>query len=248
MSSDGLRNTLPIRSPPTSPNHQYSDRFIPGRRSPTDARNSFHLSKRIFELNDNEKNFHRQNVGRDPFSPPVRNAPLVAEQYRQLQTPHRSISAGNSTGPSTIGFNRRGQESDQRAVSQGAIWNVGGSSVASDHSSGVLDGRGGRFASGTNAPLYSSQFLSGPDPATDLDVHERRLALALDIDQSSKILSPPSSPPLSPILPSRTSTSSSGSPSTYHADHIQPVWRDSQWTKDDAGLCSYRNLVTMQLD
>ena len=238
MPSNELRDRASVRSPPTSPTRQYSDRFIPGRRSPTDARISLHLGKRLFELNENEKTLHRQNIGRDPFSYPVRNAPLVAEQYRQLRTPHRSISAGNSIGPSTIGLNRGQHGPSQRAVSQGAVWNVGGSRAASDHPIAVLNGRGGRLASGTNAPLYSSQFLIGPDYTADLDAHERRLALALDVDQNSKILSPPSSPPLSPSASSRSSASPFSSPSTQRTDRIQPIWKDCQWTKEETGLRS----------
>ncbi|KAF2236505.1 WD40 repeat-like protein [Viridothelium virens] len=227
------------RSTASSLVRQYSDRFIPGRRSPTDARNSLHLSKRLFELNDNEKILYRQNVGRDPFTPPVRNVPLVTEQHRQLRTQRHSVPAGLPTLPSTIGFNRLHQGTGQRIISQGTIWNVGGSSAASDHPTGVLDGRGGRLASGTNAPLYSSQFLSGTDATADLDAHERRLALALDVDRDSKILSPPSSPPLSSSSPS-SSASPVGSPQAYRPDYVQPIWRDSQWTKEDVGNCPNR--------
>ena len=249
MPWNGAQDQFMTRSPPTSPILQYSDRFIPGRRSPTDARNSLHLSKRLFELNEHEKSLYRQGRDRDPFRPLIRNAPLVADQYRQLQTPHRSLSTGISTEPSTVGFNRWQHGNSQRAVSQGAIWSVGGSGPASDHPTGVLDGRGGRLASGTNAPLFASQFLPEPDPRAELEAHERRLALALDVDQSGKILSPPTSPPISPISPSPSgsSPSSVGSPPNRTSDHTKPIWRDNQWIKQDSELRLSKYLLTAKL-
>lgn len=47
----------------------------------------------------------------------------------------------------------------------------------------VDDGRGGLFASGTNAPMFGSLFPpSKPKMQEDIEKHEARLASAFDID------------------------------------------------------------------
>jgi hypothetical protein len=122
----------------------------------------------------------------------------------------RARSRRNSTG--------------SRQFSGGAVWNVGGQIAASRNSiHAVNDGRGGFMTSGSNSPLYSANFFGSSDPITDREMHERRLALALDIDTSIRMLSP------SPMR------SSSGSPnnSSDHGNSISRrlVWKDNEWTK-----------------
>lgn len=93
---------------------------------------------------------------------------------------------------------------------------------------GVLstsDGRGRRVASGTNAPMYTSAFLDKVQPSQGLEMHERRLAAALELDQANKVLVDigrdqfGAALPTSPASP-RSSASSATSPT---------VWKDNQW-------------------
>jgi hypothetical protein len=90
----------------------------------------------------------------------------------------------------------------------------------------VDDGRGGFRASGTNAPLYSANFFAHSDPVLERDVHERRLALAFDVDTSEKIISLTSSP---------KSFSSGSSSNDYTgmevAESPKSVWANNQWNK-----------------
>jgi hypothetical protein len=81
------------------------------------------------------------------------------------------------------------------------------------------------LGSGTNAPLYKSAFLNRADPEAQLEVYERRLALALDVDQTDRILAHSSSP-----SPQRMFQNDAG---TSQADH---VWRDGAWIKDGVTL------------
>jgi hypothetical protein len=76
------------------------------------------------------------------------------------------------------------------------------------------------LGSGTNAPLYKSAFLNRVDPEADQEAYERRLALALDVDQTDRILQHSSSP---------ASQSSSPCGATLQAKN---VWRDGAWIKD----------------
>ncbi|KAI7637092.1 WD40 repeat-like protein [Hortaea werneckii] len=105
---------------------------------------------------------------------------------------------------------------DQRSASDGAIWHVGGSIVTEGVAS-TTTGRGGRVTSGTSAPHYTADFLRKTSATEEEVRHSRRLALAMDLDRSPKILGH-SSPP----------TRSSGSHSGPQPASGR-VWRDSAW-------------------
>ncbi|KAI6800315.1 WD40 repeat-like protein [Hortaea werneckii] len=148
----------------------------------------------------------------DPFAPPPRRSIRMAEQFATLRgPPPRPRDVGRSATllgvPSTI---------DQRSASDGAIWHVGGSIVTEGVAS-TTTGRGGRVTSGTSAPHYTADFLRKTSATEDEVRHSRRLALAMDLDRSPKILEH-SSPP------ARFSGSNS---STQHASGR--VWRDNAW-------------------
>lgn len=71
-------------------------------------------------------------------------------------------------------------------MSVGTVWTVGG---LAPFSSAIPDGRGGFLESGTNAPLYTTPFTSGrKNPEDDIEKHESRLAEALDMDRTSRVL------------------------------------------------------------
>lgn len=53
---------------------------------------------------------------------------------------------------------------------------------------GVSNGRGGLVGSGTNAPLYTTSFTVRSKTQENADRHEIRLAEALDLDRTSRVL------------------------------------------------------------
>jgi len=117
-----------------------------------------------------------------------------------------------------------------RQASAGAVWNIGGSAALGDSVAAVSDGRGGLLGSGTNAPLYTSNFFQRTDPASELDIHEKRLALALDINQASRILDVS-------VLPGLTSSpfdSPASSPMKGPLPEMRGAtfWKDGEWVKD----------------
>lgn len=69
-------------------------------------------------------------------------------------------------------------------MSVGTVWRVGGLAPVS----GVSDGRGGLIGSGTNAPLYTTSFSARPRTQEDTELHESRLAEALDLDRTARVL------------------------------------------------------------
>ena len=125
----------------------------------------------------------------DPFSRRLRRSGRLNDELRNLRETH-SVMTGRAnihirgTNPAVT----RRSSPETRQVSVGAVWNVGGPSAASDTVVGVSNGRGGLLGSGTNAPLYTSMFLSRSDPEAELEAYEQRLALALDVDQTDRVL------------------------------------------------------------
>lgn len=70
-------------------------------------------------------------------------------------------------------------------MSLGSIWTVGG--VAPRHGS-VSNGRGGLVASGTNAPLYTTNFTATTTQAEDeTENHSGRIAKALELDRTRRV-------------------------------------------------------------
>ncbi|KAF2190795.1 WD40 repeat-like protein [Zopfia rhizophila CBS 207.26] len=210
------------------------DRFIPSRRPPNTARESFELNKPTDRLIGQEKITRGGAASADPFSRWLPRSGRLSDELRSLRETH-SVIIGRAN------FNRRGANHSlrrssfpigTRQVSAGAVWNVGGSSAVSDTVVGVSNGRGGMLGSRTNAPLYTSMFLSRSDPEAELEAYERRLALAFDVDQTDRVLGH-ATLPSSPASTSSTGTGSqSGSPSA----RTKHVWRDNAWTRDGSTM------------
>lgn len=217
-----------LQSPFNSP-----DRFIPSRRSPLSSTGSFHLSKPPQSLTGNEKLLRQRSASPDPFSPRspsrLRNSPARFPSHR----PVRRSRAATTNGGGVLGTRTESPSQSNRHASFGAVWNVGGiTATTTGPMAGVPDGRGGFLGSGTNAPMYTSQFLEGDGPDQDLERHERRLAAALDIDQANRILG----------LPMDHGSFRDGSPSHgtkrkwNHDLSSRTVWRDNEWVNDSAPI------------
>jgi len=106
-----------------------------------------------------------------------------------------------------------------RSVSQPTVWSVGGSAVTEGVAS-TSNGRGGRVTSGSNAPHYAADFLRHRSNTDETVTHGQRLAHAMDISQSGRVVEQ-TSPPSSPVSPA---TSSPGSRS-------QISWKDCKWER-----------------
>jgi hypothetical protein len=86
------------------------------------------------------------------------------------------------------------------------------------------------MTSRSNAPLYSANFFSDTDPISERDTHERRLALALDLDTSARLMS--------------TASFSSASPSSVDAasDPVSAsssgnlVWQNNEWDREGSTI------------
>jgi hypothetical protein len=115
-----------------------------------------------------------------------------------------------------------------RQISAGAVWNVGGPSAVSDTVSATSTGNRSMLGSSTIAPLYTSVFLDRADPEAELEAYERRLALALEVDQLDRVLQHSASP-----------TPQSGARHANMRSNVPHIWRDSAWNQDGLKLCSF---------
>ena len=203
------------------------DRFIHCRRPPALARETFELNK----PNEREqvlRGGHR--TGGDAFSHRVRRSDRLNTELQGLREAHSVTARG--VGGNGRRLNPRLRSSSRvdaaRQISAGAVWNVGGSSAVSDTVSAISAGNGSMLGSSTIAPLYTSVFLDRADPEAELEAYERRLALALEVDQIDRVLPHSASP--SPRAGTRQINMRSNAP------HI---WRDSAWNQDGLKLRSF---------
>lgn len=218
--SRGGMLSLPRKSQTSTP-----DRFIHCRRPPAVTRESFELNKPI----EREQVFrHGHRAGGDPFSHRVRRSERLNNELRSLREAHTVITErpGGNERNSNVRVRSSSLTLAARQISAGAVWNVGGPSAVSDTVAAVFTGRGGMLGSGTIAPLYTSTFLNRADPEAETEAYERRLALALEVDQTDRILQH------SPVTSSHSVMKCSNT--TSHAPHF---WRDGAWTQNGVRPC-----------
>ncbi|CAK4031530.1 Meiotic fizzy-related 2 [Lecanosticta acicola] len=197
---------------------QTPDRFIPGRAS-TPTKEALRLHK----PRPKHKAFFQQKLRSDeelpdPFGPPPSPSARLADGFATIRRTHPA------SNPPTRGTGTLVQDAvtpARRAVSSGAVWTVGGS-VVTEGVASITNGRGGRVTSGTNAPHYTSDFLQRPSPSEEEVQHGRRLAMAMDVSPSSRML--PWSSSSSPASPSTPTRSSDMGPN-------RTVWSDGKWEK-----------------
>lgn len=173
-----------------TPPSVFSDRFISSRSSDQSPSKTFRLSKLPSELTSVERLRRDASSTPDPFT-----SPSLAHnrEGRLILCPTRGRYRGR--GRSTSVVSALGGPSDvlsvrNRIASTGAIWNVGGvaATVPSNPIEGIPNGRGGLLSSGSNAPMYTSNFFEEDKSQQDRDYLEGRLAVALNIDRTTRLL------------------------------------------------------------
>jgi hypothetical protein len=223
------RHLAPIsRSRSFTPSRR-PDRFIAARRASQSPRESFQISKPADKLVGSERVLRTNSGAPDPFG---RNVPRTPPRTTTRPRPSPSPPRTGSSGPhNVLGVRRAPVTSVGRQISNGAVWNVGGAGALGDSVAGVSDGQNGLLASGTNAPLYSSKFLARIDLTSELEIHERRLALALDLDPSSRILTHQTLDSSQQISP--TNSNSSLSPDQGYRNAARSrVWMNNEWVRE----------------
>ena len=199
------------------------DRFVAQRSPPdNDIVTSFKIGKSTDKLCNAERITRSQNAGPNPFSTHIPH--IVPLSRTRVGVPTSNLRYERRVSQYSVGMLGLHQFNDapQRQVSGGTVWCVGGPGAVTDSSIGVSDGRGGLLRSGTNAPLYGNLFTSRADAASILNAHERRIALAANLDQSRRVLAV---------------NDSFGDNAQIVAHSQLPVagkiiWRDNEWTAE----------------
>lgn len=188
-----------------------------------DKRASYQTSRPPALLQGRER-YHRQRDNTlSPFRSvsETRSTDLVRQrQYPNaynLRPPHYTPSFVHGTDATPAYVEARLSTGPLRQISSG-FWTVGGrSSVQVGQLPGIPSASGELLVSGATAPLHTANFLNEPTFEDKIIDHERRLALALEIDQANRILSRPSV--------------EIGKIDRFFPNHNQYVWRDSMWTR-----------------
>lgn len=206
------------------------DRYVPTRPSPSATDRPIHSSQSPQKLSPRERYTRSRDNGRDPFRTPSSSRSRDAVPHRPLgtdrrpQPPHFTPDFVHANGSPPPQRDARGFIDIPRQISAGGVWNVGGRGAAQGGPlPGVSDGSGRVLSSGSNAPMYTARFLDQETPSEDLRRHQNRLAVALDIDPASRILSQSPSPPRT-ILSAASPTQNNNSPF---------YWRDGAWTREN---------------
>ncbi len=213
-------------TPPSSP-----DRYISNRQKPQEASKTFRVSKSPHQLSSSERLLRHPSATPDPFGPLVvpqtryhRTAASVAGDVHMLRSRPGTMGITNqlTLQQDTLGL-------QNRQVSAGAVWNVGGSNAAT-HSGpirSISDGRGGFLSSGSNAPMYTSHFYDEDILDHGLERMESRLAAALDIDLTSRMID------TSRTVRSTRSVSVNVAGVKRKSVHSEPRirWKHGEWTQ-----------------
>lgn len=214
-----------ILSPPRKSQTSTPDRFIHSRRPPAGTREIYELNKPN-ERAQISRRGHR--AGGDPFSRRMRRSDRLNAELRSLREAHTVITGrpGGNIRSSNPGIRSSSLVASARQISAGAVWHVGGPSLMSNTIAAVSIGNGGMLGSGTTAPLYVSSFLNRADPEAELEAYERRLALAVEVNQTDRILHH-STPPTGHLR----ARHSNAHPHTPH------FWMNGAWTQEILKAC-----------
>lgn len=207
------------------------DRFIAVTTPTRSINECFRLCKAPERLSYHERIHRRCPSGQDPFTP----------ESSRYTPPNNSLNTSSTTGNIDVARTativpphslldpgiRRPRQGTQRSV-----WTVSGASTS-------VDRNGGRLSSGTNAPFYNARFHSNLDQAQELESFERRLALALEIDQSSRVLSTLDALGRDrPKVQDNSHQDGRSRISPFQSNGMS-VWRNSEWTKTEALHCEF---------
>jgi hypothetical protein len=162
-----------LTSSPSTPSSP-SDRYVPKTRSSESIVNAFRATRSPEELSPAERLLRNRAASHSPF-----------QRARIPRTPFHSSDTRRRIQTTFL----RGAMVRSRAASAGTIWTVPMSShIVTSPVTPVSDGRGRLLGSGTNAPISSANFFPGRPRQAINKQFESKLAAALEIDHTSRVL------------------------------------------------------------
>jgi hypothetical protein len=203
------------------------DRFIPKREFGQHSSTSYRVNKYHYQLSPRERITRRRLPGEHPFLPAAHQSHTFTGQRRTptrpLQSPHRPHLVADWAALTDAAPNEF-----QRRISAGAVWRVGGTAAviglppaAISNDTRSVSGRG------AGSQAFVARFLPKISRHDDLNNYESRLALALDIDPTTRVLGTCMAHQEKPP-----------SPASPDYERYSPfVWKDSAWKKVERGHC-----------
>ncbi|QIW96804.1 hypothetical protein AMS68_002322 [Peltaster fructicola] len=155
----------------------HPDRFVPPRQyTPT--------KERLALMKPATKSWQTGGgiVGSDPFAPTPRHSVRLNQFFAVTRYPEPPLRPYGLHGTSV----RRIQYALMQALGM-ASFSIAGVPVTEGIIS-TTDGRGGRITSGTSAPLYNADVIAPTERSDELALLSSRLALAMDLEQVSKVI------------------------------------------------------------
>ena len=218
-----------------------TDRFITARASAYDLSYAFRATKATQDLTKSEKLLRDSSASPDPFGriilPRLREQRVTASRGRvgpSQTNRHHSRTIGTLN---TIALPQDISAPQNRQVSAGAVWNVGGSAHTGQTGPvrAISNGRGGFLSSGSNAPMYTAEFLDRNTQDQEIETMENRVARALDINRTERLINTNRSV----REPRRTSTGSIGLKKKHYHDGYKTKWVNGEWVRS----CSSREYL-----
>ncbi|RMZ85268.1 hypothetical protein DV738_g370, partial [Chaetothyriales sp. CBS 135597] len=171
------------------------DRYISMRTEAGHKRDAYQTSKAPLSLGGRELYERSRPDTFDPFTPTheSRSTRFVRLQRTvgmyQLRPPHHTPSFIYTPDAGSIAHETRPGAESLRQLSWSGFWTVGGSMASYFGQLQAVDVGGNiTLASGTNATMHTPAFLDTPSRGDKIRAQERRLALALNLDQAARIL------------------------------------------------------------
>ncbi|KAB8342754.1 hypothetical protein FH972_022352 [Carpinus fangiana] len=153
-----------------------------------EARALFMSNKPLRALTGTERSNRHRNTLSDPFGHPHRHR-LASLDVPILPAGFASSRPGRHRLNHVLRDREDATSNSNRIVSVGAIWNVGGSAVATGNTPNIaFPVSGGIISHASAAPRYTSRFLEGFSAKDEFAMHEKRLALALGIDRANRVI------------------------------------------------------------
>lgn len=224
VSPNGGRSRGAFHSP-SSP-----DRFIPRREYTEPSSTPFRVNRHPKLLSPRERFLRHRVPGNDPFLPTTRRPPNFPGQKsiptRLRQRPYQRPGLVTSS-MSVVGRNRT---EFLRQVSSGSVWGVGGAAaIPTEPPAAASNSSQNPGDRSTTAPNFVARFLPRTNAADDHHKHESRLALALDIDPTTRLL-----------CTSAVCMETHPSPTSADYERYAPfVWKDCAWKRAEQDHCKF---------
>ncbi|EED24454.1 cell cycle regulatory protein, putative [Talaromyces stipitatus ATCC 10500] len=208
------------------------DRFVPQRSYSGNTISKFHVRKLPVDLAAHEKLLRQQENNENPFCRRRRRMviPIQFDINDLFQPPHMSPHLlDNEVNPRQ--YSTHGPRVTPRQVSVGAVWNVGGASIATRGPwLGIAESKNGYSSGKVPAPMYYARYVFDEDVSLseETEMNMSRLAAAIDIDLTHRQLA---------ISKPATSTDIRVCPLSPHYEKSLPLaWRECGWKRTGSAI------------